>query len=49
MCEHAVGFDFSKPILIRVLKCFNFLFNPLTKGRGERWLIGQGRCGPVQK
>ena len=35
-----VGLDFSKPPLIRVLKHFNLLSSPLTKGRRERWLIG---------
>lgn len=31
-----------KHTLIRVLKCFNLHSSPLTKGRGGRWLIGQG-------
>lgn len=30
------------------LKLFNLLSSPPTKGRRERWLIGQGRCGPVR-
>jgi hypothetical protein len=41
-----VGFGFSKPTLIRVLKCFNFLSSPLTRGRGMRFIV-KGDCGPV--
>ena len=39
-----VGLDFSKPKLIRVLKCFNLPTSPPTNGRRERRLIWKGFC-----
>ena len=33
----------------RGFKCFNLPDIPPTKGKGGRWLIGKGGCGPVQK
>ena len=42
-----IGLYFSKPTLISDLKYFNLPYSPLTKGRGGRWLIGQGGYGPV--
>lgn len=42
-----VGLDFSKPTLVGVLKCFNLPSSPLTSGREERRLIGEGVCIPV--
>jgi hypothetical protein len=37
-----VGLAFSKSTLFRVLECSILPSSPLTRGRGERWLIGQG-------
>jgi hypothetical protein len=36
------GLDFSKFTLFKVLEFFNLPYSPSTKGRGKRWLIGQG-------
>jgi hypothetical protein len=39
-----VDLGFSKPTLIRVLKCFNLLSSPPTKGIGKWELIGNRSC-----
>lgn len=44
-----VGYHFSKPSLIRVLKHFNIPSNPPTRGRVKEKLIGNRGYGPVQK
>lgn len=46
-CSAESSLDVSKSTLLRILKHFNFSSSPLTRGRGEKWLIGQGCCGPV--
>jgi hypothetical protein len=46
-CTPPVGFYFSKPTLIRLLKQLNLPYNTLAKGRGGKWLMGQRGCGPV--
>jgi hypothetical protein len=41
------GLDLSKPILIRVLKCFDILSSPPSKGMGEKMINRARGCGPV--
>jgi hypothetical protein len=43
----SLSLDFSKPILIRVLKHFNLHSSPLIKSMEERLLIGKEGCGAV--
>jgi hypothetical protein len=33
-----LGLDFSKPTIIRVLKCFNLPTSPSSKGRGDKMI-----------
>jgi hypothetical protein len=45
-----VGLDFSRPTLIRVLKCFNIPSSPPpSRGSGKERLTGQRGCGLVEK
>jgi hypothetical protein len=44
----SVAVDFSKPTLIRVLKCVNLPSSPPpTRGRGKERLLGYGGSGSV--
>lgn len=42
--HHCVDFYFSKPTLLRVLKCFSLPSSPLTRGKRKRKLIGKEVC-----
>jgi hypothetical protein len=41
----ALGLDFSKFTLFRVLKHSNYPSSLPNKGRGQRWLVKQEACG----
>jgi hypothetical protein len=46
--SQCVGFDFSNPILLRVLKCFNLSSSPpSTRGSVKGRVLGYGRSGPA--
>jgi hypothetical protein len=42
-----IGLDFSKPTLIRVLKCFDPPSSPPFKGREEKMVHRTKGCGLV--